>query len=320
MKKLFAGLCVCILLLCGCKAEPQGEISHTGSGFASQSAASSSSDSPGGQSVSSTSHSTLPYDESCPSFDSFEELIQANPNDEYRLSPHPNTKTPGYDWTEENILWRPDVDNSIGVDDAYGDAVVSYPYFWSVHQSCLSGPIYYAYIHYEPELTFMRQVDDSHYYVVFNAEGGGRLFLFYTPRQLKMEGLENVLRDYMRLYVYKTLSYSDFDGITAGDSIDEVIAVDKTAQLAKNEYDIADAYKYSMHLLKDGLLIITYDKTDGNIVVKDKIFSEDFIFDYFSLFNFTDEQFALMEEKDLYMEQYRQVKILPQDYPPETRR
>ena len=73
-----------------------------------------------------------------------------------------------------------------------------------------------------------------------------------------------------------------------------------------------------MHLLKDGLLIITYDKTDGNIVVKDKIFSEDFIFDYFSLFNFTDEQFALMEEKDLYMEQYRQVKILPQDYPPET--
>ena len=55
-------------------------------------------------------------------------------------------------------------------------------------------------------------------------------------------------------------------------------------------------------------------------MVKDKIFSEDFIFDYFSLFNFTDEQFALMEEKDLYMEQYRQVKILPQDYPPETRR
>ena len=76
-----------------------------------------------------------------------------------------------------------------------------------------------------------------------------------------------------------------------------MIAVDKTAQLCKNEYDIADAYKYSMHLLKDGLLIITYDKTDGNIVVKDKIFSEDFIFDYFSLFNFTDEQFALMEER-----------------------
>ena len=217
MKKLFAGLCVCILLLCGCKAEPQGEISHTSSGFASQSAASSSSDSPGGQSASSASHSTLPYDESCPSFDSYEELTKAFPNDAYRLPPSPNPNTPDYDWTEENILWWPDVDNSIGVDDAYGDAVVSYPYFWSVHQLVLKGQST-MHTNYEPELTFMRQVDDSHYYVVFNAEGGGALSLLYA------QAAENgrVGKRPAGLYApvsTKTLSYSDFDGITAGDSM-----------------------------------------------------------------------------------------------------
>ena len=83
------------------------------------------------------------------------------------------------------------MDNSIGVDDAYGDAVVSYPTSGRYISLLFLGANLPPCTNYEPELTFMRQVDDSHYYVVFNAEGRGSSSLLYA-RPLKMEGLDNV--------------------------------------------------------------------------------------------------------------------------------
>lgn len=170
-------------------------------------------------------------------------------------------------------------------------------------------------------MTFFRQVDDNHYYTVTKIKDAGYLYVFFEQKDNAIDATD--ITDVGAVYIEKTLSYKDFEGINVGSSIDDVRNIDSGIyawELAREvlyEDCRTDPYnkdclpgtdqpcdynsKVSIHLLTDGLLTIVYEKNGDSWIITDMKLSEDFIFDS-SITPYT------INEK--------QFKILPQDYPP----
>lgn len=119
-----------------------------------------------------------------------------------------------------------------------------------------------------------RDMEDGRRYLMYDTEKGTRLYIFFTERDNY-----KVATGYT-LYSSKKLSYADMKSLKMGQEIEEVMAIDPTAQYVKAFYDglpsetIGDYEHYwqqpitTVHLLTDGIMKITYERrgAQGNYV------------------------------------------------------
>ncbi|NLB61309.1 MAG: hypothetical protein GX802_02615 [Clostridiales bacterium] len=124
------------------------------------------------------------------------------------------------------------------------------------------------------------------YYFMYQSDTGARLYLFFNYSGLGGRPVTTGFPIWMR----ETLSYSDFEKVKQGMSIMEVAEIDSIiydyfadgTDLSKvSPKDYESRYKagepiISMHLLTDGILKIVYDVVEGDIIVKNIIYSSDF--------------------------------------------
>lgn len=164
-------------------------------------------------------------------------------------------------------------------------------------------------------IVFLRQTGEGRYYTVQKIENGGYMYLF-LERGIDMQTREYMTDDLTDVYVTggvymeKALSKSDFDSISVGSTIYDVMAIDGAAGMTEfyEQWKIATTGKrvesiLSKHLLKDGLLVYRYEYSGDTLVVTDIIFSEDFVF------------ISPLIENEVDIGYPKYFGILPQDYP-----
>lgn len=136
----------------------------------------------------------------------------------------------------------------------------------------------------------IRDMGDDRKYVIYRSEEGCLFYLFF--------------RDEMAFYSHGVcISHArikaDFDTIQMGSTFSEVKAIDSDAKYWESESGLKASWS-SYHLLKDGILVITYD---DNQTVTGIDYSPDFVYK---------KAFGTNEEKMTVEYDY---SILPQDYP-----
>lgn len=125
---------------------------------------------------------------------------------------------------------------------------------------------------------------DQSSYAVYETDKGSRFYLFFdTDKGATTVGYPIVIN--------KLLSYTDFNDINVGDTIDDVAVVDDVTELYKRTFfdvwqlDYKGAKSLSelghpcvtLHYLKDGILKIEYEmQEDQSLVVSKIIFNEEF--------------------------------------------
>ena len=138
----------------------------------------------------------------------------------------------------------------------------------------------------------IRKSADGRAYMVYDTETGYRLFL---PLAQKIMGIDY---GYQALIGYpvvvgRVLSHSDFEGLSVGDPIDAVSAVDPVAGVYKKlagvyglDAAVTESNKEngrpfsSMHYLTDGILKIEYAVDDDmNVVIDNMVYSPDRVID-----------------------------------------
>ena len=109
---------------------------------------------------------------------------------------------------------------------------------------------------------FLKQIDEDHLYVVYKTIGRNNQicysYLFFERIAERCnETHESWWRRGNVFYVAKALQYRDFADIHIGSTSADVHAVDPVVSPAKHPEGFTDPYK-SYHLMKDGVLTITY--------------------------------------------------------------
>ena len=164
-------------------------------------------------------------------------------------------------------------------------------------------------------VNFLRQTKDGCYYTVNKVKDGGWAYFFFERRinaLTKEYQTDDLTEVYLTgcVYMENTLEYADFATLKTGDSIDKVVQIDSAAKIiiSHNEWEESiTGHRLSKnataHLLKDGILSISYEYSDGDgYIISDMVYSPDFVFYPISLGEDYPKYFG----------------ILPQDYPPET--
>lgn len=108
---------------------------------------------------------------------------------------------------------------------------------------------------------------------------------------------DRIFESFNFAYVFDRISFSDFSDVQIGDSIDEVIMIDRVVERIKLNWGIAGTQ--SISLLTDGIMIIDYAEENGEIIVSDMSYRGDYIYD---------EPVGKFNQRLLF-------KLLPQDYP-----
>lgn len=156
-----------------------------------------------------------------------------------------------------------------------------------------------------------RNIDDSFYYRMFKVEGGGYFYVFIR-KLVQNEEINSKHNDLVShfAYVEKPMKMSDFSGLSVGDTLSDVEAVDPGARYVKSYAPI------SLHLCSDGLVVISYDEyIEGQ---ERKILSISFNEDY-TFFR----QESVSESSDVSGAvtiigfPYYSCAIAPEDYPKE---
>lgn len=113
----------------------------------------------------------------------------------------------------------------------------------------------------------LRKISDSRYYSIYKTDNGGLLYCFFNNCAL-----------YNAVFSLKSLRYSDFNSIKTGSSIEAVGLVDPIVPaILKALRSYNTQIKYTKHLLRDGLLIISYNAAkNGSYFVSKKEFYPDF--------------------------------------------
>ena len=163
-------------------------------------------------------------------------------------------------------------------------------------------------------ITFLRKTSDYSYYTVCKVNNGGLAYFFFE-RPFNSQTGEYLVKDptYILMtgciYTERVFSYDNFTHLKRGDSIQKVVEVDNIASIVEvhNNWNLSIygsnlTNNASLHLLKDGILTIVYDRLNNDYIIKDIIYNEDFIFNSPFLENAYPKYYG----------------ILPQDYPPET--
>ena len=124
-------------------------------------------------------------------------------------------------------------------------------------------------------IEFVRTFDDSLMYCAYKLEEGGRLFVFF-------HGISPKFADYV-FVVKDVLHRKDFNSIKFGSTMADVENIDAGTKLVNsiNTFYLDEA-NYSLHMVKEGFLKISYEITDdairGNTPFGDcKVLSAEFI-------------------------------------------
>ena len=186
------------------------------------------------------------------------------------------------------------------------------------------GGVYYDISKYKDifPISFLRKTGIGQYYTVNKVYDGGYAYIFFErPRDYAAEDKGYITEDETEIvmtgciYSEKLLKKSDFDNLQVGDTMTDVLAIDHATILpmqfcewTEDIYGIKREKYLTKHLLKDGVIVITYsgDVQDSDYIVTNIQYFPDFIFlanDYFD---------------PIYQGYPKNYTILPQDYPPET--
>jgi len=99
----------------------------------------------------------------------------------------------------------------------------------------------------------LRQIDDERVYAIQKTDSGALVYTFFE------QGIQ-----FHSIIAIKNLSYADFDDVKIGSDISIVESINPVSR--------------SMHLLKDGVLVFSYEKdSEGNYKVTEKQYFDDFI-------------------------------------------
>lgn len=251
----------------------------------------------------------------------------------------PNTEAPIISTTENSIEISgifaenfPNINNHIPLSEIIYpcDGKFIYSNYFHNEYSCktlinMTSSMQKNYSELEYPVVALRKVGNGKYYDVRKYRYGGYLYSFYDMFFDASEGKyttddETYITFIGGVYVENILDYADFSSIKIGSTIQDVEQIDSAVAMymlcdkynemedAFSSNDLMLKYKkdkaYSLHLLTDGLLTIHYDKKNGEYIVSDIVFSEDFIYES----PYIEECFGNSYPK--------QFKILPQDYPP----
>ena len=114
----------------------------------------------------------------------------------------------------------------------------------------------------------VRKVDNDRYYCILKTKENGYAYCFFR-------GNSSQLILYNSCYMKELLTKSQFDTLKIGDTIESVTKIDSAFLSLYNHYiSVESALTQSVHLLKDGLLIIEYE----NDVIKKIDFNKDFTY------------------------------------------
>ena len=119
-----------------------------------------------------------------------------------------------------------------------------------------------------------RVLENGNKYLMYDTDKGTRYYIFF------MKDHEYLSTGGYPLISCKKLAYADMESLKTGQTIDDVIAIDPTAQYTKSLYDpvndisienniiYSDQYINTLHLLTDGIMKITYDRSgeEGNYI------------------------------------------------------
>ena len=199
----------------------------------------------------------------------------------------------------EWMTWMPTVDNETPLEILSATQVVTNYDAWYYESDCLHGAMtpYQTYMVFG-SLTFMRCVDSEHYYTVYKVCGGGYLYVFFVCYLDGWAPMAIKCRYQPDIYYYEDLA-----ALEIGDSIDRVIEIDSSVQKYKTDFDTYYCHT-TIHLVKEGIFIIDYEKVNGEIVISDMELCEDGIYT------------RGIGDADNYEDTPIVMRLLPQDYPP----
>ncbi len=122
------------------------------------------------------------------------------------------------------------------------------------------------------------------YYIMYDSDNGVRLYLYFLSEKNNMDykyisGFPIVMKD--------TLTYKEFKSLEQGNTIEDVEKIDMVTNFYQANFDsyeneefekiTSEGYGgFSVHLLKDGILKIIYERVKDEYIIKEFIYSEDF--------------------------------------------
>ncbi|MCL2298918.1 MAG: hypothetical protein FWC27_02075 [Firmicutes bacterium] len=140
----------------------------------------------------------------------------------------------------------------------------------------------------------LRKTGEENAYTLYKTDEGGLIYNFLGKDAGGNEGRWIVTHS---LYAKKVLSKSDFSAIKKGDPIQEVNQIDPTVELYLERWNVWNSQIPTFgtaHLLKDGVMIVHYEKNGTEYkVVSTEFFSDSIV---------------------TYQNQIYDCTILPQDY------
>lgn len=113
----------------------------------------------------------------------------------------------------------------------------------------------------------IRKISGARCYVIYRTENQGLFYLFFDSGRLNCA-----------IFSVKALNYKDFSAVGVGSTMNDVAPIDPIiSQIdAVNKADHVET-KSTKHLLKDGLLVLSYTKdSNGAYVVSDKQYYKDY--------------------------------------------
>lgn len=136
-----------------------------------------------------------------------------------------------------------------------------------------------------PSAAIRRTADGLSVYVMYDADAGGRLYLFFSANN------DYMFEEGFPILMQNRLGHSDFDGIKVGDGIGVVEGIDSVIAAYRGKFDLWSDLAIenyinegrpptSVHLLTDGILKIEYrrDKALG-YAITNIVYSPDFVLD-----------------------------------------
>ncbi|MBQ4119813.1 MAG: hypothetical protein IJD45_05435 [Clostridia bacterium] len=122
--------------------------------------------------------------------------------------------------------------------------------------------------HFGFKIECLRKLDEENYYCIYKTKENGFFYCFFSK-----VGSEFMI--YNSCYSKETLTKADFKNLKLGDSIESVTKIDSAFLAIYNFYTKKEyPLPYSLHLLKDGLLIIEYENNN----IKKIDFNADFTY------------------------------------------
>lgn len=123
----------------------------------------------------------------------------------------------------------------------------------------------------------LRRTSDKKAYVLYRTDDGGLVYCFLEDGASGNEGRWIITHS---IYVKKSLDKSDFDAVKAGDSIHLISQIDPTVDLylARWNQHYSQIPDFSTaHMLQDGIMVVNYEKKEGEYKVKSIEYFSNFI-------------------------------------------